>query len=145
MESINNTPLLLLRQSNKQFKAKQKRLDRRVRSKKLLREEIYSNHNIFHSSVNLYRNMAAQDIIWDKNYNSICLINLIKEENCSLKARIWNVEKENRRMERQIEAWNLTDYSHLSTQKKLYIDMATFSKVIADQDYNIVTMKMQIF
>jgi hypothetical protein len=51
--------------------------------------------------------MAAQNIIWDKNYNFKCVINQIKEENSSLKARIWNVEKENRRMERQIEAWNL--------------------------------------
>jgi len=145
MESINNTPLLILRQASKEFKAKQKRLDRRVRSKQLLQEEIYSNHNIFQSNVNLYRNMTAQNIIWDKNYNFKCVINQIKEENSSLKARIWNVEKENRRMERQIEAWNLNDYAQLTNQKKLYIDMATFSKVISDQDYSIVSMKMQIF
>ena len=79
MENINNSPLLILRHNNKEFKAKQKQLDRRVKNKKLLREEIYSNHNIFHSSVNLYRNMSAQNIIWDKNYNFKCVINQIKE------------------------------------------------------------------
>jgi hypothetical protein len=42
--------------------------------------------------------MAAQNIIWDKNYNFKCIINEAKEENSSLKARIWNMEKENRRM-----------------------------------------------
>ena len=46
--------------------------------------------------------MTAQNIIWDKNYNFKCIINEAKEENCSLKAHIWNIEKENRRMERQI-------------------------------------------
>lgn len=98
MESINNTPLLLLRNKNKSFKARQKQLDKRVRNKKLLREEIYSNHNIFQSNIDLYRNMTAQNIIWDKNYSFKCLINQIKDENSSLKARIWNMEKENRRM-----------------------------------------------
>ena len=145
MESINNVPLLILRQNNKSFKAKQKQLDRRVKNKKLLKEEIYSNHNIFHSNVNLYRNMTAQNIIWDKNYNFKCVINQIKEEISSLKARIWNVEKENRRMERQIEAWNLNETINPNNPKKPYIDTATFEKVIADQDYNVVSMKMQIF
>jgi len=70
--------------------------------------------------------MVAQNIIWDKNYNFKCVINQVKEENSSLKARIWNVEKENRRMERQIEAWNLNDSVNPSNPKKLYIDMATF-------------------
>jgi hypothetical protein len=51
--------------------------------------------------------MTAQNLIWDKNYNYKCVINTVKEENSSLKARIWNVEKENRKMERQIDSWNL--------------------------------------
>lgn len=70
--------------------------------------------------------MAAQNIIWDKNYNFKCVINQIKEENSSLKARIWNVEKENRRMERQIEVWNLNETINPNNPKKPYIDMATF-------------------
>lgn len=88
--------------------------------------------------------MTAQNIIWDKNYTFKCLINQAKDENSSLKARIWNLEKENRRMERQIEAWNLADYVQ-TNQKKPYIDMATVETVLGDQDYHIVSMKMQIF
>ena len=102
MESLSSTPVLILRQNNKSFKCRQHQLDRRVRNKKHLREEIYSNHNIFQSSINLYRNKIAQNIIWDKNYNFKCLINEAKEENSSLKAYIWNMVKENRRMERQL-------------------------------------------
>lgn len=48
-------------------------------------------------------------------------------------------------MERQIEAWNLSEYVHSNNSKKPYIDMATVEKVLADQDYNIVSMKIQIF
>jgi len=73
------------------------------------------------------------------------MINQVKEENSSLKARIWNVEKENRRMERQIDSWNLADYAANTLTKKPYIDMGTVEKVVGDQDYNIVSMKMQIF
>ena len=35
--------------------------------------------------------MTAQNIIWGKNYNLKQKINTLKEENSSLKARIWNV------------------------------------------------------
>lgn len=141
---LNNAPLLLLRANNKSFKKKQRLLNRRVKDRRQLREEIYSDHNIFQSSVNLYRNMTAQNIIWDKNYNYKCVINAVKEDNSSLKARIWNVEKENRRMERQIDSWNLADYAASGLTKKPYIDMATVEKVLIDQDYNIVSMKMTI-
>lgn len=144
MEHLSTTPLLLLRSHNRSFKARQKQLDQRVRSKKKLREEIYSNHNIFHSNIDLYRNMNAQNIIWDKNYTFKCLINQATTENSALKARIWNIEKENRRMERQIEAWNLGELVQ-GNPKKPYIDMATVETVLADQDYHIVSMKMQIF
>ena len=98
MESIKTTPVLILRNNNKLFKSRQKKLDKRVKNKKQLREEIYSNHNVFQSNVNLYRNMAAQNILWDKNYSFKCVINEAKEENNSLRAHIWNIEKENRRM-----------------------------------------------
>lgn len=125
MESLNNSPVLLLRQNNLSFKEKRHRFDKRMQNKRQLREEIYSNHNIFQSSVDLYRNMTAQNIIWDRNYRCKCAINQIKEENSSLKAKIWNVEKENRKMERQIEAWNLKDCSSASLNGKPYIDMAT--------------------
>ena len=46
--------------------------------------------------------MTAQNILWDKKYDYQRSINQLKDENSALKARIWNVEKENRRMERQI-------------------------------------------
>jgi hypothetical protein len=70
--------------------------------------------------------MTAQNIIWEKNYNYKCVINQVKEENSGLKARIWNVEKENRKMERQIESWNLSEFAALpQSTKKPYVDMAT--------------------
>ncbi len=140
MEELNNTPVLLLRIQNRSFKTRQKNLNKRVRNKNQLREEIYSNHNIFHSSIDLYRTKTAQNLIWDKNYTYKCLINQAKDENSSLKARIWNLEKENRRMERQIETWNLSEGS----TKKPYVDMATVDTVLNDQDYQIVSMKMEI-
>lgn len=79
MEELNNTPVLLLRSQNQSFKSKQKKMNRRIRNKKHLREEIYSNHNIFQSTIDLYRNKTAQNLIWDKNYTFKCLINEIKE------------------------------------------------------------------
>jgi hypothetical protein len=48
-------------------------------------------------------------------------------------------------MERQIEAWNLNDCLSTSAGKKPYIDMTTVERVVCDQDYNIVSLKMQIF
>jgi len=48
-------------------------------------------------------------------------------------------------MERQIDSWNLADYSANALTKKPYIDMGTVEKVVGDQDYSIVSMKMQIF
>jgi len=49
-------------------------------------------------------------------------------------------------MERQIESWNLTDCNNTTgSNKKPYIDMATVEKVLSDQDYSIVSIKMQIF
>jgi hypothetical protein len=51
------------------------------------------------------------------------MINDVKEENSTLKAHIWNMEKENRRMERQLEAWNLHELPQ--HYKQPYIDMAT--------------------
>ncbi len=42
-----------------------------MKKKKYLKEEIYKNHNIFHSLSNINhfsRTMTAQNIIWVKNY-----------------------------------------------------------------------------
>jgi FtsZ-binding cell division protein ZapB len=73
--------------------------------------------------------MTAQNIIWTKNYELKEGINKLKEENSSLKARIWNVEKENRKMDRQIETWGLkkTLGSGVvgNSNGKPYIDTAT--------------------
>jgi len=52
------------------------------------------------------------------------------------------MEKENRRMERQLEAWNLNDLPQHHRQP--YIDMATVEAVMQDQDYQIVSLKMSI-
>ena len=46
-------------------------------------------------------------------------------------------------MDKQIEAWNLERLFQTS-RKKPYIDMATVSKVFADQDYEIVSNKITI-
>lgn len=70
-------------------------------------------------------------------------INILREENSSVKAKLWNIEKENRRMDKQIEAWNLQKIFSLSKNKP-YIDMLTVSKVFADQDYEIVSTKIDI-
>ena len=139
MEHLNNYPVVLLRQRNQTHKSKHRKLNRRARNRKTLRKEIYSNHNVFQSDVDLYRNMTAQNILWDKKYDYQRGINQLKEANSSLKARIWNVEKENRRMERQIEAWGLTD-----GQPRPYVDTSTRQKVLSDQDYSIVSLKLQI-
>ena len=46
-------------------------------------------------------------------------------------------------MDKQIESWNLEKLFQTS-RKKPYIDMATVSKVFADQDYEIVSNKITI-
>lgn len=43
-------------------------------------------------------------------------------------------------MERQIETWNLSE----GQTKKPYVDMATVETVLKDQDYHIVSMKIEI-
>lgn len=48
-------------------------------------------------------------------------------------------------MERQIEAWNLSEYVSMQSSKKPFVDTATVQTVVADQDYQIVSMKMDIF
>lgn len=47
-------------------------------------------------------------------------------------------------MERQIDLWNLNDHAVNHLTKKPYIDMATVEKVVNDQDYNIVSLKIEI-
>lgn len=44
---------------------------KKMRKHKFLKEEIYKNHNIFNSLSNINhfnKSMAAQNIIWTKNY-----------------------------------------------------------------------------
>ena len=87
--------------------------------------------------MNLYRNMNAQNILWDKKYDYQQGINQLKDSNSSLKAKIWNIEKENRRMEKQIEAWGLND-----RQLRPHVDASTMHTVLSDQDYSIVSLKI---
>ena len=70
-------------------------------------------------------------------------INILKEENSSVKAKLWNIEKENRKMDKLIEAWSL-EKIFASSNSKPYIDMITVSRVFADQDYEIVSTKIDI-
>ncbi len=46
-------------------------------------------------------------------------------------------------MDKQIEAWNL-EKIFTNSKNKPYIDMITVSRVFADQDYEIVSTKIDI-
>lgn len=99
MENIQNqsyykvSPLAFLRTQNKNYTREIKRKNRRIKKKKHLISEIYQNHNIFHHSSTMQKRRLAQNIIWQRNYELKMSINLLKEENNSVKAKLWNIEK----------------------------------------------------
>lgn len=88
--------------------------------------------------------MEIQNILWEKNYRLKSSINVLKEENNALKARAWNLSKENRKMKKQIDSWNLERSMILSENKKPYIDSTTMEKVYQDQDFSVVSMKIEL-
>lgn len=57
---------------------------------------------------------------------------------------MWNFEKENRKMQKQIDYWNLEKYPLLEGKKTPYLDSNTMDKVFQDQDYSVVTMKIEL-
>lgn len=79
-------------------------------------------------------------------------INELKEENNNVKAKVWNYEKENRKMQRQIEGWGLERGLLVEGRggkgkgmtSKPYLDSNTMDKVYKDQDYSVVTMKIHL-
>lgn len=114
-----------------------------IRRRKYLKQHIDGNNNIFQMLTTKFNRKSAQNLIWEKNYKLKMAINILKEENSSIKAKLWNIEKENRKMDKQIEAWNL-EKVFTGSKSKPYIDMMTVSKVFADQDYEIVSTKIDI-
>lgn len=135
--------LQFLREQSQAYKSKVRREKRRVKKRVHLASHLQQNANVFQLGVRGFSRKAAQNIIWEKNYQLKVLINALKEDNSSLKARLWNFEKENRKMDKQIESWNLSQL-FADSRKKPYIDMATVSKVCSDQDYEIVSNKITI-
>lgn len=85
-----------------------------------------------------------QNILWEKNYLLKSSINNLKEENNNIKAKVWNFEKENRKMQKQIDYWNLEKYPLLEGKNTPYLDSNTMDKVFQDQDYSVVTMKIEL-
>lgn len=78
-----------------------------IKRRKYLKYHIYENTNIFQLPSTKFNRSSAQNIIWEKNYKLKMAINILKEENSSVKAKLWNIEKENRKMDKLIEAWSL--------------------------------------
>ncbi len=54
----------------------------------------------------------------------------VKEENKTLRAKIWNYEKENRKMFKQLESWGMIN--EISNEAKPFVDSATLFKVFND-------------
>jgi hypothetical protein len=48
-------------------------------------------------------------MLWNSTYLTKYNINDFIEENKTLKAKVWNYEKENRKMHKQLEQWGLAD------------------------------------
>lgn len=92
-------------------------------------------------SGNKPKHKKMQNRIWLTNYSYKISINRLKEQNSSLKAKLWNLEKENRKMDKQIQNWNLTQIFK-NSHSKPYIDMDTVLKVFGDQDYEIASIKI---
>lgn len=118
---------------------------RKLRDLDHLKGEIDDNNNVFLRGVlSSVSNMEIQNILWEKNYRLKTSINGLKEENNALRARAWNLSKENRKMKKQIDSWNLERSMILSDNKKPYIDSTTMEKVYHDQDFSVVSMKIEL-
>lgn len=48
-------------------------------------------------------------MLWNSNYLTKYNINDFIEQNKALKAKVWNYEKENRKMLKQLDQWGLAD------------------------------------
>lgn len=80
-------------------------------------------------------------MLWSSNYLTKYNMNdfivgtlppllLVQEENKTLKAKIWNYEKENRKMLKQLEGWGMA--SEVTSEAKPFVDSATLFKVFHD-------------
>lgn len=110
-----------------------------------MKDEIEQNRNVFLRGVlDTVPNMEIQNILWEKNYRLKSAINAVKEENNALRAKAWNFSKENRKMKRQIDSWDLERSMIISENKKPYIDSTTMEKVFRDQEFSVVSMKIEL-
>ena len=112
-------------------------------NKQYLQEKLDENCNVFMNGYEVDKK-DLQDILWEKSYLLKSSINGLKEENNNLRAKVWNFEKENRKMQKQIDSWNLEKYPLLEGKKTPYLDSSTMEKVFQDQDYSVVTMKIEL-
>jgi hypothetical protein len=62
-------------------------------------------------------------MLWSSTYLTKYNINDYIEENKALKAKIWNYEKENRKMIKQLESWGLAE--QIESSAKPFVDSAT--------------------
>jgi muconolactone delta-isomerase len=92
-EFTKKSSLAILRGQERAYKSRVKREGKMMRMKKHLKEQIYSNSNIFQVPDMKFSRKAAQNMIWEKNYKLKMSINILREENSSLKAKLWNIEK----------------------------------------------------
>lgn len=59
-------------------------------------------------------------------------INELNQNNQNLRARAWNIEKENRKMVKQIESWNLASGVIFDEENRAFVDSATTELVFKD-------------
>lgn len=85
-----------------------------------------------------------RDKLWDQVYLTKIKINQLKEENSNVKAKIFNLEKENRRFQKQIEGWNLEKGVIIDQNNQAFVDTATTEKVYKDTNFNSVSLKEQL-
>jgi uncharacterized protein (DUF3084 family) len=139
------SPIAELRLRERRRWKKEQSTHRKLRNLSHLKDEIDENSNVFLRGVlSTVSNMEIQNILWEKNYRLKTSINSLKEENNALRARAWNLSKENRKMKKQIDSWNLERSMILSENKKPYIDSTTMEKVYQDQDFSVVSMKIEL-
>ncbi|EWS71101.1 hypothetical protein TTHERM_000680599 (macronuclear) [Tetrahymena thermophila SB210] len=85
-----------------------------------------------------------RDKLWDQVYFTKNQINELNQDNNNLRAKVWNIEKENRKMIKQIENWNLYKGVIFDEENKPFVDSATSEKVFTDQNFQAISMKKEI-
>ncbi|KRX07995.1 hypothetical protein PPERSA_06173 [Pseudocohnilembus persalinus] len=84
------------------------------------------------------------DKLWDEVYYTKNKINELQQQNNDTRAKIWNIEKENRKMQKQIEQWGLQQGVIFDKDDNAFVDSMTVQKVYKDENFYAVTMKQQL-